>query len=429
MIACPSCGKENEDYYRFCLGCGTKIENSQSPKPIPLVEESPPKVESHTFEERPQERPPSVIIEDQIIENGPPEPETAPAPPVEDAYADDFGAQSIVEHYTEVEEAKPGLIMRDEEIISLQEAPKPASLEPESFAPVEIAKPITPEPVLPIESPTTEPTQKAALSTDEQTCPNCRKEIPEGFLFCGSCGTRLPEPKSAHTMYMHSAFKPDTQERICAKLVLIRPDGGEGDYFPIRNGSNTMGRSRELALFSQDNLLSPTHATFTYKDNALFVIDEGSLNGVYLKLNNERQLLSGDYFRVGQQILCYEDRANFEIIIETLKSDDDSFVMGSPDQGYWGRLVQVIAPNINGNFHLLSGNEVTLGRERSTITFPNDGFISANHASIIHRENGTFLRDLGSTNGTYLRLPAETQLIQGDLLLLGQQLFIVEILG
>ena len=26
MITCPKCSKENQDHYKFCLGCGGKLE-------------------------------------------------------------------------------------------------------------------------------------------------------------------------------------------------------------------------------------------------------------------------------------------------------------------------------------------------------------------------------------------------------------------
>ncbi|MEI8257155.1 MAG: zinc-ribbon domain-containing protein, partial [Deltaproteobacteria bacterium] len=25
MISCPKCGKENQDHYKFCLGCGNEL--------------------------------------------------------------------------------------------------------------------------------------------------------------------------------------------------------------------------------------------------------------------------------------------------------------------------------------------------------------------------------------------------------------------
>ena len=32
MITCPKCSKENQDHYKFCLGCGAELPRDASPK-------------------------------------------------------------------------------------------------------------------------------------------------------------------------------------------------------------------------------------------------------------------------------------------------------------------------------------------------------------------------------------------------------------
>ncbi len=32
MITCPKCFKENQDHYKFCLGCGAELPRDGSPK-------------------------------------------------------------------------------------------------------------------------------------------------------------------------------------------------------------------------------------------------------------------------------------------------------------------------------------------------------------------------------------------------------------
>ena len=40
MIICPNCSRENEDHYKFCLGCGTELSKAAAakPKPAPVAE-------------------------------------------------------------------------------------------------------------------------------------------------------------------------------------------------------------------------------------------------------------------------------------------------------------------------------------------------------------------------------------------------------
>ncbi len=66
---------------------------------------------------------------------------------------------------------------------------------------------------------------------------------------------------------------------------------------------------------------------------------------------------------------------------------------------------------------------MVLGRERGDILFPEDGYVSGTHARISYRDGRFYLADLGSSNGTFLRVRGERTLKSGQFLLMGQQLF------
>ncbi|HXN33573.1 MAG TPA: zinc-ribbon domain-containing protein, partial [Polyangiaceae bacterium] len=34
MITCPKCSKDNQDHYKFCLGCGAELPRGAAPKPF-----------------------------------------------------------------------------------------------------------------------------------------------------------------------------------------------------------------------------------------------------------------------------------------------------------------------------------------------------------------------------------------------------------
>ncbi len=34
MITCPKCSKDNQDHYKFCLGCGAELPRDVAPKPF-----------------------------------------------------------------------------------------------------------------------------------------------------------------------------------------------------------------------------------------------------------------------------------------------------------------------------------------------------------------------------------------------------------
>ena|GEM_PF-1303952 len=211
-----------------------------------------------------------------------------------------------------------------------------------------------------------------------------------------------------------------------ARLVIILEDGTDGAVLDLSPETTVVGREGVDISFPHDDFLAKRHAEFTFADGALYLRPLESTNGVFLQVHQEVELENGDVFRIGQQLLCFE---MLSMVAASLSVDPkgQAIPLGSPvPEGAWGRLGQLIAPDTLGSVYLLGGNEVYLGRERGDITFPGDGFVSGLHAQISMRNGRCFLKDLGSSNGTYLRLSKATPVKRGMLVLAGQQLFRIE---
>jgi pSer/pThr/pTyr-binding forkhead associated (FHA) protein len=203
-----------------------------------------------------------------------------------------------------------------------------------------------------------------------------------------------------------------------ARLVLIRPDGTEGGQYTLGSGDTAIGRDTG-AIFGGDSYLSPKHAMFSIRGGQMSVRDENSLNGVYVRIQRDQkvEIQHGDVFRIGQEIV------RFEAVPKPQPAKDQTEPLGSPVEGLWGRLSLVIGRETVGNSFPVGGESLVIGRERGDILFPEDGYVSGVHAKL-HQEGGkTFLTDLGSSNGTYVRIRKERQVGEGDFLLMGQQLF------
>jgi len=71
--------------------------------------------------------------------------------------------------------------------------------------------------------------------------------------------------------------------------------------------------------------------------------------------------------------------------------------------------------------------KVEIGREGGDMNFPNDPYISSRHLRVEMAGSALKLVDLGSKNGTYLRISGEKALTHGDYLFIGKQLLRVEI--
>jgi pSer/pThr/pTyr-binding forkhead associated (FHA) protein len=67
-----------------------------------------------------------------------------------------------------------------------------------------------------------------------------------------------------------------------------------------------------------------------------------------------------------------------------------------------------------------------LGRDIGDVSFPTDRSVSARHARITVEEDRAVLEDLGSSNGTFVRLGGPATVRAGDQLLVGGQLLCIE---
>jgi pSer/pThr/pTyr-binding forkhead associated (FHA) protein len=201
-------------------------------------------------------------------------------------------------------------------------------------------------------------------------------------------------------------------------LTALRADGSEAGTFQLSPAGGTVGRETG-GIFAGDSYLSPRHATFrTTGLGRANVKDEGSLNGVYKKLTRDVpvELRANDIFRIGQEII------KFEPLTPLPPPPDGVERLGAPSKGYVGRIALVIGREETGNAFPIPESGVHLGRERGDILFPEDGYVSGLHCRLSWDGQKLFLTDLGSSNGTFLRV-AEADVRGGDVLLMGQQLF------
>jgi pSer/pThr/pTyr-binding forkhead associated (FHA) protein len=338
VITCPKCGKENQDHYKFCLGCGAELPRGGAAKPF----------SSNT--------PPHGVA-----------------------------------------------------------AQRASGAPPQARQPAQQAVPAA---------------QKAAPAVSPQApvagqvaCPQCGHGNVPGNRFCASCGYNLSALSGAQAVPAGAAAPAAAGGGAAVVLTALRADGSEAGTFRLADGPNvTVGRDTG-SIFAGDSYLSPRHATFARRPDKLVVKDEGSLNGVYLKLkpNEPHPLEFGDIFRIGQEIIRFEELRGAG------KSPDGVERFGSPAKGYIGRLALVVGRDTTGNAFPIPERGVHCGRERGDILFSEDGYVSGLHCRVARGSDGrVYITDVGSSNGSFVRLRGERALASGDILLMGQQLFRVD---
>lgn len=366
MIICPNCGKENQDHYKFCLGCGARLPGASSASVAPRVGQAPG----------------GTVIT-------PPTP--TPSTP----------GGTVITPGTNSPSAPAARGGTGPAVIAPPKAPA--------------APPVAP-PVVP-----TAPTVDIGVAG----CSACGMVNPPGFLFCGRCGNRLtpatPAPVASAPIVppppvAPSTARPVARPKLKAFLHLLREDGSDGGTIDLEDGPIPFGRDSG-SPFDQDFYLNPKHCAFTVTPDGVRIDDLSPVNGVYRKIEGRIDLQHGDTFRVGQELLYYEDLPEAEAMA------DGTERMGSPNPGYWGRISVIVDGGRPCEAVPIVGAEFIVGRERGDLTFPTDGYVSSTHCRIGGDDDGVFLEDRGSSNGTYLRVRSGSVVPFGSLLLIGQQLF------
>jgi pSer/pThr/pTyr-binding forkhead associated (FHA) protein len=274
-------------------------------------------------------------------------------------------------------------------------------------------------------------------------CPRCRGSNNAQMAFCQFCGARLAgdspaagpplstsqlgpsvphgSPPGAGTSFQFSGgHRPEER----AKLVVIGQDGKPGREYEVDAEQTDIGREEGSILLVNDPYVSPRHARLQFRDGRFFIRDLESVNGVYVRLRAPERLQHADLVLVGLEVLRFEIVSDAERGLGPA-AERGTQVFGSPAAPRYARLCQRTVEGVTRDVYYPTREETVIGREVGDVVFTTDPFMSRRHAAIV-RDPGTStfsLKDLGSSNGTYLGIRGERELAPGDHVRIGQHLF------
>ena len=308
---------------------------------------------------------------------------------------------------------------------------------------------------------------RLAQGAPPKQCPNCMTLNAATFKFCARCGTPLgatgapasvppgarpaaagkpaqsskappplpakppaaarpappppPKPMAGQVRPPAPPAKPAAPARPRARVSAIARDGSRSADFVLTKDETRVGREVEPGevKLDKDPFIAPLHAVFRFEGPQLVVQDSGTPNGVFLWLK-ERTLESGDELRIGRQ------RLRVEWMPDEPEQLADQPVWGSPNPGYAARVVQLLEGGGEGDVYPLKVGDNLVGRGTGDVSFPQDGYVSSKHATITVGEGSLVVKDLGSANGTFVRVNGQAAVTSGDLLLVGEQILRID---
>ena len=195
--------------------------------------------------------------------------------------------------------------------------------------------------------------------------------------------------------------KPKKTAPEGCRLVSILQSGVEANEFALKvDGPTTIGRHGADVSFPEDLGLSDIHARILPAADGFRVRDEGSAEGVFLQPAGGRLLMvePGAIIRAGRQWLVVGDDP------------------GAPGLIHYDTSGRHVAR------HDLKVGTTMFGRQSPDVTIaPDDGSLSRRHFAMVVQDGKVGVKDLGSGNGTYVKVSGEMLLAPGDRIHLSRQ--------
>lgn len=198
-----------------------------------------------------------------------------------------------------------------------------------------------------------------------------------------------------------------------ALLLQLAPTGFAGSGTPIDAAVVPRGRLLDVGRgcagpWAGDPYLDELHVRLLTDVDGVRVIDAGSRGGVWLRIDGAHWLRDGDWFRIGEQFLCYDAPAE-----------------DAADRGSWG-CIQLIDHELRFGPAIEIVDETVLGRAAPDVVLLHDPFVSAEHCRIVPDDRGLVLEDLDSSNGTWVRLCSGDLIPFGGVVAIGRSVYRVE---
>jgi len=247
---------------------------------------------------------------------------------------------------------------------------------------------------------------KASIEEGSALCPYCGAGIPEEDRFCPACGY---EKGSLATTAVQA------ERQAVAKLK-----AGD-EEFELFEGEVIIGRT-EGDILLRNPYLSRKHAKITVKNGKFFVTDLGSTNGTFVngrRINPNEEVgiepsaeLKFGELKASITLVMMPEEATEEIAA-SVASEEKAPVEGQGSVEPAGlQEVQVSLAEVSSSWEIVAGDkkfplpfgQVRIGRkpDRNDISFPEDRYVSGEHLLLEVDLEELKVKDLGSTNGTFV---------------------------
>ena len=184
--------------------------------------------------------------------------------------------------------------------------------------------------------------------------------------------------------------------------------------------SLTIGRSEGDVTFPEDLALAPASIRIFIDDGQMFIKDlsEGAKN-TFIRVAGGHTLQGQDIVLMGQQVFEFREVSGAMSVAAEL-----GVTLAEASRTLEEPVAELLHLNPKGGAPArcpLFLEEIRFGRVKGTYTFPEDKLMSRSHARVLQRAEDFIVEDLGSRNGTFVKVCGTTSLAANGTILLGNQ--------
>jgi class 3 adenylate cyclase len=218
------------------------------------------------------------------------------------------------------------------------------------------------------------------------------------------------EDTATHPISSHSMVMPalDLEAALAPfRLTQVRTDGKPCREFELRSNCATIGRFQGEFTFPHDASMQSPHARVSVEGGQMFLEPIGDAPS-FFSLIGPFRLQSGEIVKIGSQYLEFRvDTALMEMAANSGKN------VGELSKLFAEPIAEFVSTGPERRRYPLLDQQLTFGRTKGSLTFPNDFAMSRSHAKVYQRGEDFFLEDIGSTNGTYVMAREKTAIPTG----------------
>lgn len=213
------------------------------------------------------------------------------------------------------------------------------------------------------------------------------------------------------------------------RLTLVNHDGPDQEFELVKS-TISLGRANTNDIVLNEARISRRHACLEYSPQGVALVDLNSANGT--RLNGERveraTLVPGDTISLGSQQLRYRVGDPSEDVGMTVIDTELQFEQAMEEEFLPVVLDETGHPSLvvhtgEGTWRvdLKDTDRATIGRDESCAVYIDADKVSRRHAELQRQGDAFLLKDLNSTNGTWMQGEKvdERRLQDGDLLSIG----------